>query len=86
MKIREFSGKRLRRFSRLPLCRLSNHPGAQKSHSEPYSGVIEVDPGQRTALAFRTHSLSHFSRRFGASRSLPSLDPATSDGRALRML
>ena len=35
---------------------------------------------QRTALAFHTRRLSHFSRRFGALGSRPSLDPAPSDG------
>ena len=40
--------------------------------------------GRQTALPLRSasplHSSSHCSRRFGASRSLRSLDPATSDG------
>ena len=40
--------------------------------------------GRQTALTLRSdsplHSSSHCSRRFGASRSLRSLDPATSDG------
>ena len=40
--------------------------------------------GRQTALPLRSaiplHNSSHCSRRFGASRSLRSLDPATSDG------
>ena len=42
------------------------------------------EEGTTTALPLRSaiplHSSSHCSRRFGASRSLRSLDPATSDG------